>query len=223
VAPLGLSLILYAAAVAGALAGALARKPMIFCIGKPIATVLLFAVLGSMPTDRFGYLMFNGIVLSLAADITLLAEGNEALVVGLGLFLVAHLCYGLAFFGAGPGGWLAVPGLAVFGACSAWLVRRQWRGLEPGLRAPVGAHVLGLIVMVAGVFSTLAGRALLELAAVAAMGATMLYFSQALLPWARLRRSSIWTQPMTLGLYWGGQLCLMLAARWGIGVEVVPW
>jgi len=137
---LGLSLILYAVAVAGALAGALARKQMIFCIGKPIATVLLFAVLGGMPTDLFGYLVFNGIVLSLAADITLLAEGNEALVVGLGLFLVAHLCYGLAFFVAGPGGWLVLPGLVVFGACAAWLVRRQWRGMEPGLRAPVGAH-----------------------------------------------------------------------------------
>jgi uncharacterized membrane protein YhhN len=74
--------------------------------------VLLFAVLGGMPTDLFGYLVFNGIVLSLAADITLLAEGNEALVVGLGLFLVAHLCYGLAFFVAGPGGWLVLPGLA---------------------------------------------------------------------------------------------------------------
>jgi len=75
----------------------------------------------------------------------------------------------------------------------------------------------------AGVFSTLAGRALLELAAVAAVGATLLYFSQALLPWARLRRSSVWAQPVTLALYWGGQVCLMLAVRWGIGVEVVPW
>lgn len=222
-APLGLSLILYAVAVAGALAGALARKQMIFCIGKPIATVLLFAILGGMPTDLFGYLVFNGIVLSLAADITLLAEGNEALVVGLGLFLVAHLCYGLAFFVAGPGGWLVLPGLVVFGACAAWLVRRQWRGMEPGLRAPVGAHALGLIVMAAGVFSTLAGRAPLELAVVAAMGATLLYFSQALLPWSRLRRASVWAQTVTLALYWAGQLCLMLVARWGIGVEVVPW
>jgi len=102
-------------------------------------------------------------------------------------------------------------------------VRHQWRGMEPGLRAPVGAHALGLIVMMAGVFSTLAGRALLELAAVAAVGATLLYFSQALLPWARLRRSSVWAQPVTLALYWGGQVCLMLAVRWGIGVEVVPW
>jgi uncharacterized membrane protein YhhN len=222
VAPLRLSLILYAAAVAGAVVGAAAKKPMVLGVGKPIATVLLLAVLGGMPSDLFGALVSSGIVLSLAADITLLAEGNKALVVGLALFLVAYLCYGLAFLGAGPGGWLVVPGLAVFGACSAWLVRRQWRGIDSGLRAPVAAHAVSLAAMMAGVFSTLAGRASLKLAAVAVVGATLFYFSQALLPWARLRRSSVWAQPMTLALYWGGQVCLVLAARWGLGGKVVP-
>jgi uncharacterized membrane protein YhhN len=203
-------------------AGVLARRQMILCIAKPIATVLLFAVVGGLPDDMFSYLVWGGVVLSLAADITLLAEGNEALVVGLGLFLVAHLCYGIAFFGVGPGGWLALPGLAVFGACSAWFVRRQWRATEPGLRAPVGIHALILTAMAAGVFSVLAGRALFELAVLAAAGATLLFISQALLPWARLRRSTLWAQPMTLALYWGGQLCLVLAARWGIDVKVLP-
>jgi uncharacterized membrane protein YhhN len=222
VAPLGLSLVLYAAAVGVAVIGAASGKPMVIGVGKPMATVLLFAVLGGMPSDLFGTMVFNAIILSLAADITLLAEGQEALVVGLGLFLVAHLCYGLAFLGAGPGGWLAVPGLAVFGACSAWLVRRQWRGIDAGLRVPVGAHALSLSAMMAGVFSTLAGQASLELAVVAAVGATLFYFSQALLPWARLRRSSVWAQPMTLALYWGGQICLVLAARWGLGGKIGP-
>jgi len=46
----------------------------------------------------------------------------------------------------------------------------------------------------------LAGRAPLELAVVAAMGATLLYFSQALLPWSRLRRASVWAQTVTLAL-----------------------
>jgi Predicted membrane protein len=208
--------------VAVAVIGAASRKPMAIGVGKPMATVLLFAVLGGMPSDRFGTMVFNALILSLAADITLLAEGQEALVVGLGLFLVAHLCYGLAFLGAGPGGWLAVPGLAVFGSCSAWLVRRQWRGIDPGLRVPVGAHALSLSLMMAGVFSTLAGQASLELAVVAAVGATLFFFSQALLPWARRRRLSVWAQPMTLALYWAGQICLVLAARWGLGGRIGP-
>jgi len=222
VAPLGLTLILYAAAVAGAVVGAGARRHMLFGVGKPIATVLLFAVLGGMPNDLFGYLVVNGIVLSLAADITLLAEGNQALVVGLALFLVAQLCYGFAFLGVGPGGWMVVPGLVVFGACSAWLLRRQWRGIDSELRGPVGVHAVSLTVMMAGVFSTLAGRGSLELAVVAAVGATLFYLSQALLPWVRLRRSSVWAQPTILALYWGGQLCLVLAARWDLGGKVIP-
>jgi len=115
-----------------------------------------------------------------------------------------------------------MPGLGVFGACSAWLVRRQWQGIGPGLRGPVGVHAVSLTVMMACVFSTLAGRGSLELAVVAAVGATLFYFSQALLPWVRLRRSSVWAQPMTLALYWGGQLCLVLAARWDLGGKVVP-
>ena len=221
-APLGLSLILYAVAAVSAVVGAVARRQMVLCIGKPIATVLLFAIVGGMPGDMFGYLMWSGIVLSLAADITLLADGNESLVVGLGLSLVAYLCYGIAFFGAGPGGWLAAPGLAVFGACAAWLVRRQWHGIEAGLRVPVGIHALVLTVMVAGIFSVLAGRAFLDLAALACVGATLLFISRALLPWVRLRRLSVWVHPMTLVLYWGGQLCLVLAARWGIDVKVLP-
>ena len=195
---------------------------MILCISKPVATVLLFAVLGRMPADMFGYLMWSGVVLSLAADITLLAEGNESLVVGLGLSLVAYLCYGLAFFAAGPGGWLAaLPGLLAFGACSAWFVRRQRGGIESGLRAPVWVHALVLAVMAGGVFSVLAGQALLDLAVLAALGATLLYLARALLPWAHLRRLSVWAQAMALVLYWGGQLALVLSARWGIDVKVL--
>ena len=195
---------------------------MILGVAKPVATVLLLAVLGGWPTDLFGYLVSGGIVLSLAADITLLADGREALMLGLAFFLGVHLCYGLAFLGVGPGGWLAIPGLVIFGAGSLWLVQRQWYQVASGLRVSIGTHALSLTFMVAAVFSMLAGRALLELAALAAMGATLFYFSQVLLPWGRIRRFSVWAQLGTLALYWGGQLCLVLVARWGVGDKFQP-
>jgi uncharacterized membrane protein YhhN len=222
VVPLGLSLIIYAVAVVGSLAGAVARKQMLLSVGKPIATVALFAVLGGLPSDLHGYLIFSGVVLSLAADIALLADGREALVVGLALFLVAHLCYGFAFFDVGPGGWLAAPGLVIFGAGSLWLLRHPWHRLAPGLPVLVAVHGLTLACMMGGVFSLLAGQAVLHLSVMAAVGATLFYFSQALLPWARSRRASVWVQPTSLALYWGGQLCLVLAVRWGIGDKLVP-
>jgi alkenylglycerophosphocholine hydrolase len=222
VSSLGLPLILYAVAVAVSLAGLLARQQLVLGVGKPVATVLLFAVIGGVPTDLHGYLIFDAIALSLAADITLLAEGHEALVVGLGLFLVVHLCYGLAFLGQGPGGWLTLPGLVIFGAGSLWLVRYQWRQVDPGLRVPIAVHALTLTFMLAAVFSLLAGRISLTLAALAAVGATLFYYSQALLPWARRRRAPSWAQPATLALYWAGQLCLALVARWTMGDKFVP-
>jgi len=70
-----------------------------------------------MPTDLFGYLVFNGIVLSLAADITLLAEGNEALVVGLGaVCLVGASLLRARFFLSQGQAVAGLPGLVVFGA-----------------------------------------------------------------------------------------------------------
>jgi alkenylglycerophosphocholine hydrolase len=222
VASLAPSLFLYAAAAAVGLLGVLAQKQVLFGIAKPVATVLLLAVLGVLPADQRGYLLAGGIVLSLAADIALLADGRAALASGLMLFLLAHLCYGLAFWGARPGGWLLAPGLAIFGLGSLWLFRYQRRQFGLALCMPIAVHALTLTLMVAIVFSTLAGQAALRLSLVASLGAVMFYFSQALLPWVRLRRASRWAQSATLVTYWAGQLCLVLAARWGLGEKLVP-
>ena len=202
--------------------GVLAQKPLALGIGKPVATVLLFAVLGALPGDERGYLLSAGILLSLAADIVLLAEGRAALGVGLSAFLAAHLCYALAFWGARPLSWLLAPGFVIFGVGALWLLRYQSKHLGSGLRAPIALHALTLTFMVSTVYSSLAGRAALPLTVVASVGAVMFYFSQALLPWVRLRRCSRWAQSATLVTYWAGQLCLVLAARWGLGEKLVP-
>jgi uncharacterized membrane protein YhhN len=209
--------LLYAAAAAVGLLGLVARKQLVFGTGKPVATVLLLAVLGGLPADQRGYLLSGGIMLSLVADIALLANGRRALAWGLVSFLMAHLCYGLAFWGARPTGWLLLPGLAIFGAGSLWITRYQGRRFGLGLRLLIGFHAVALTLMVATVYSSLAGQAALRLAVVASAGAVMFYLSLALLPWVRQRYVSRWAQSATLVLYWAGQLCLVLAARWGLG------
>lgn len=221
-ASLAPSLLLFAAAVALGLLGVLTQKHVLLGVAKPVATVLLLAVLGVLPTEQRGYLLAGGILLSLVADIALLADGRPALISGLLLFLLAHLCYGLAFWGARPEGWLLAPGLAIFGLGSLWLFRYQGRRFGADLRIPIALHALTLTLMVAIVFSTLAGQAALYLSLVASLGAIVFYFSQALLPWVRLRRASRWAQSATLVTYWTGQLCLVLAARWGLGEKLVP-
>lgn len=204
------------------LLGLWAQKQVIFGIGKPVATVFLLAVLGGLPADQRGYLLSGAIMLSLVADIALLAEGRSALASGLVLFLMAHLCYGLAFWEARADGWLLAPGVVIFGVASLWLLRYQGRRFGANLRVLMAVHALALTLMVATVFSSLAGRAALRLALVASAGAVMFYLSQALLPWVRLRRASRWAQSLTLVTYWAGQLCLVLAARWGLGEKLVP-
>lgn len=218
---LGPSLLLFAAAAALGLLGLWTHRPIFVGIGKPVATVFLFAVLGGMPVGQRGILLLAGIVLSLAADIALLADGYLALRSALLFFLLAHLCYGLGFWEARPEAWLLVPGFVVFGAASFWLVRYQGRRWGADVRVAVAAHALTLTLMVATIFSTLAGQAALRLALVAAAGAVLFYVSQALLPWVRLRRASRWAQSATLVTYWAGQLCLVLAARWGLGEKLV--
>jgi uncharacterized membrane protein YhhN len=222
VVSLGPPVLLYAVAVAFALIGLWAHQHYLLGIGKPVATVLLFAVLGVLPTDTRGYLLSAGIGLSLVADVALLGAGRAASVVGLTSFLGAHVCYGLAFVGAIPIGWLLAPGVAIFGGGSLWLLLYQEHHLDSALRIPVAFHALTLTLMVAAIFSTLAGRAALPLALVAAVGAVLFYLSQVLLPWARLRRGSRWAQSATLVTYWAGQLCLVLAARWGLGEKLLP-
>jgi len=210
------------AAVTVGLLGVLTNSQMILGISKPVATVLLIAVLGALPVDLRGYLIAGGIVLSLAADIALLSEGQAGLLAGLMFFLMAHLCYGSAFWDARATGWLVAPGLVVFGGGSLWLFRHQRQRFGSGLRLLIALHALTLTLMVATVYSTLAGHAVLSLAAVASMGAVMFYLSQIMLPLVRLRRASVWAQSATLVGYWTGQLCLVLAARWGLGGKLVP-
>lgn len=195
---------------------------MVFGIGKPVVTVLLLAVLGSLPDDQRDYWLSGGIILSLVADIALLADGRTASASGMVPFLMAYVSYGLAFWGGRAQGWLLAPGLVIFGAASFWLLRHQVRRVGSELRVLSAVHALALTLMVATVFSSLATRVALRLALVASLGAVLFYVSQALLPWVRLRRVSRWAQSATLVTYWAGQLCLVLSARWGLGEKLVP-
>lgn len=216
VAPLGVSLACFVAAAALAMIGVTARRPLLVGVGKPAATVFLVAILGGVPHSTFGLLVLNTVVLSLAADIALLAEGSQAFVVGLALSLVGYLCLALAFLGLGPAVW-ALPGAAVFGLASTWFGRSLWPHVSPALRGPYVANLIALVCMLGAVFSALRGPTSLDLAVIAALGAALLYFSQVLLAWMRFRAPLSRGQAIVFGCYWAGQLCLVLAARWGVG------
>src|SRR5262249_44753866 len=89
----------------GALAifgGETGRKSLVR-IGKPLATLALLLVVGFPPWDRFQTLVVVGILFSLAGDIALLGDGDREFLIGTVAFLIAHVCYIIAFVGAVPG------------------------------------------------------------------------------------------------------------------------
>ncbi len=89
------------ATVIGAIAGALLGGPWIWLhyACKPLATVLiLWLALGAAApgSSRYRWLVGAGLAASLAGDVFLMLPGDW-FVFGLASFLLAHLCYVVAF------------------------------------------------------------------------------------------------------------------------------
>jgi uncharacterized membrane protein YhhN len=111
-------------------------------IGK-VSASFGFVSLGwqlALPSPTIGVWMMGGLLLSALGDVALIGKSKDALRVGLGCFLLAHLFYSVAFLLAGGLG----TGLLV-GVVYALIAKRIWRWLAPhvgGLRLPVIAYVV---------------------------------------------------------------------------------
>jgi uncharacterized membrane protein YhhN len=217
---LSLALPLFGALVAAALVSLEAKRPIFFCFAKPAATLSLLLVTGIPVHDRFGALVVVGLGFSALGDVALLSERVEAFLLGLLLFLVAHLGYTAAFLGGGKAGPLASPGLVGFGvvgAASIWLLARLWPGIDRPLRVPTLLYCLAITAMVGSAYLVLAGPWPERLGLAAVAGALLFYLSDAVLAWNRFRDPLPHGQSICLALYWAGQLGIALAARWGTG------
>ena len=208
-----------AVAVSGTLAiyGAERHVGWLHAIAKPLATVLLLAVVGR-PTTPFATRVEIGIALSVLGDVALLWSGPRAFMVGLAVFLMAHLAYVLAF--AGVAIWSPhVALVAVVAATTTTLVLRAiWPGAR-GLHGPTVAYGVVISAMVISASATVGGGGGGPFAhgALAAAGAGLFYVSDASLALNRFRRRIPHIAFWTLGVYWLGQLGIALAARGGWG------
>jgi uncharacterized membrane protein YhhN len=190
----------------------------LLAIAKPIATVSLAGVAWRGGTDLLSMLILAGLGLSVLGDVILLFESEGAFLLGLLLFLGAHLAYTAAFVVFGMGAlWTPAVGVAVFGSASGWLVQRLWPGVTPTMRGPVVLYASAIVAMTASAYATLAGPWPPAAAAAAATGALFFYFSDATLAWNRFVEPFRHGQTVTLALYWLGQLGIALAARGATG------
>ncbi len=197
--------------VAGALAifSAERRIAALHAVTKPLATALLFLVVG-WPHGRLSGWIAAGIALSIVGDVALLDHGDRAFVVGLAAFLLAHLSYVVGFVTAA--GWAPWLGLVIlFTGAATFLVLRAIWPTTAGLHAPVVAYGLAITAMVAAAFATLAGG--LPDGIYAAVGSLLFYASDASLALNRFRRPIPHAPFLTLGLYWLGQVGIAIAAR----------
>ena len=199
------------AAASAAIAGALLAPQApgwwwLHWVGKPLATVLIFALAWQArpaAAPRYRRWILAGIACSLAGDVFLMLPG-DLFVPGLVAFLCAHACFIAAFLGdsrfAAPA-WPLLTCLAYGGANLVLL----WNAIAAPLHVPVIVYVTVLATMGGQAW----GRALRGDAAarLAARGALVFMLSDTLLAWNRFRGplplASLWVlAAYYLALWW---------------------
>jgi uncharacterized membrane protein YhhN len=204
-----------------------ARRPWLEYFGKPLTMVFLIAwlifgavagVAVSIPTVWFLAALF----FSLAGDILLMLPSGR-FVLGLVLFLVAHLCYIVAFSWdrgrLAPGEWLVAAGIAILLALLLPPVRAGIRRSgHPNLVIPVAVYALVLGAMLWSSVGTLLHPSWLAAgAAWIAFGGLAFFASDVSLVWDRFVAPLPGRRVATHVLYHVAQFALtfgVLAALW---------
>ncbi len=176
---------------------------------KPLPVVCLLGFL-IPPRTRDAALIAAGLLLSAIGD--LLLEASPALFLpGLASFLLAHVCYVIAFFGRTRALHLGRLGLVVALAWGAFSV------LEPHLgamRVPVIAYVVVISAMLWRAAAQLGEDRTGNLRPILAIaGAAMFAISDVMVAWHRFVAPEAALQLPLMLLYWSGQLAITASSR----------
>lgn len=194
------------AAVAGLLFAERFARPVayaIFKLGASSAFVLVALSLGALGSG-YGRWVLAALVLSWVGDAALLSRRRDAFLVGLGAFLVAHVCYAAAFlaeaFSLVPFLVALAPALASGIPVLRWL----WPHLAAGYRKPVGAYVATILVMCAAAAGYGAATGLWRVL----LGAALFAASDVAVARERFVARSFANKAWGLPAYYAGQLIL---------------
>lgn len=198
----------------GAILGAELGGPWLWLhyLCKPLAMVMIITTLNvpGLRVGRYRTAVLVGMLSSLAGDVLLMLP-QDLFVPGLLAFLLAHLCYIVAFI---PGGTIAgrlvgTLGYAVFAGINLALLLPR---VPADMRVPVLAYVLVLVVMAAAAaaraWSLRRDPALAASARMAALGALLFVASDSVLAWDRFSDGvSVAVLPI-LSTYFAAQWCI---------------
>lgn len=182
---------------------------------KPLSTLLvigvaLLSLLTPQAQPSFTLWITLGLILSLGGDVALMFKSNRAFLIGLVLFLLAHIVYSVAF--TVPNGFH--PGDLVTGAVLLVLAVGIYLYLKPGLgamRGPVIVYILVVCFMVNRAASTFFGDVFSTTQAwLMTLGATLFWLSDLALAVNRFRHP-FKAERLSLFLYYGGQLLIALS------------
>lgn len=188
--------------------------PFVF---KPLATLLVIAYAaqraGDSPARRRWVLA--GLVLSLVGDVALLWP-QQGFVPGLVAFLLAHLCYLVAFtrgvrFAAQPLAFVA------YALVAGGVLSLLWPGVPGALHVPVAAYVVALAAMAAQAacwWWRARGGEIEAHAKLAAVGGALFVLSDALLATNKFQGPLAFASVWVLVTYW--------LAQWLIASSLLP-
>lgn len=182
---------------------------------KPLSTLgviavalLSFLVPGSRAAFTLGIGL--GLVLSLGGDVALMFRSNRAFLIGLVLFLLAHIVYSVVF--TVPNGFHRQD--LISGAVLLALAIPIYLYLRPGLgglKGPVILYIVVICFMVNRAVSTFWGEAFTQTQAwLMSTGAFLFWLSDLMLAINRFRRR-FRAESLSLFLYYGGQLLIALS------------
>jgi uncharacterized membrane protein YhhN len=182
--------------------------PWIAFVFKPLTTVLLIGHALSRGDGRPGTRrwLLAGLLASLAGDVALLWP-QEGFVPGLVSFLVAHLCYLVAFTRDTPLLRASPAAFTVYAVVAGALLAVLWPGVPGPLRVPVLAYVMCLSAMAAQAAAR-AAHVRNPLATRAALGGALFVCSDALLAFDRFDAPLPGASLLVLATYWMAQWCI---------------
>lgn len=188
------------------------RQEYIF---KPVSTVLviLVALLSLLtPSARLAFTLWvvAGLVFSLGGDVALMLRTQRWFLIGLLLFLLAHVVYSVAFTifdGFHAEDLISAVVLLVLGV-AVYLYLRPGLGTMQG---PVIFYIVVICFMVNRAVSAFYGQAFTSTQAwLLAVGAILFWLSDLMLAINRFRHP-FKVEPTSLFLYYGGQLLIALS------------
>ncbi|MDH3265397.1 MAG: lysoplasmalogenase [Gammaproteobacteria bacterium] len=156
---------------------------------------------------RYGQVILAGLLLSMTGDAVLTDTSQQAFLLGLGCFLLAHIAYITAFIVKGVNyRWsavAAVPVLLIAALVSIWLEP----SLPDELALPVLVYTAVISMMVIAAFGCKAAGASMLLL----VGALLFFVSDLSVAAQRIVQVEFPTFVWGLPMYYAGQLCLALS------------